>query len=428
MQQQMQQRQSRFAPRHSSRFGDSRSSEGRPSGNRFGGNRSQGNRSGGQRFSGRRPMSYAPKRKFLDPMLFVKKAEEAVEEEVYTPENSFASFRFVEPLQRNIEKRGYTAPTLIQDKAIPHLIAGKDVIGLANTGTGKTAAFLIPLIHKIYTDRSQKVLVVAPTRELAVQIEQEFRLFSEGMKLYSALCIGGVNMYRQIERVRRNPHFVVGTPGRLRDLERQNVLHFEDYNNIVLDEVDQMLDMGFINDVKHITSRLPEVRQSLFFSATLSDEIQHIMHGFLNDPVKISVKSRETSANVDQDIIRVQGRSKIDILHELLNKAEFDKVLIFSRTKRGAEKIAQMLDERRVDVVTIHGNKSQNQRQRAIDLFKRNHVKVLIATDVASRGLDIDNITHVINFDIPETYQDYVHRIGRTGRANKKGIALTFVD
>jgi ATP-dependent RNA helicase RhlE len=417
MQQQLQNRESRFAPRHPSRFG------GNPSGNsRF------GNRSGGSRFGGRGRMSSAPKHKYLDPMLFVKKAEETVEEEVYVPENSFASFQFVEPLYKNIERRGYTTPTLIQDKAIPHLIAGKDVIGLANTGTGKTAAFLIPLIDKVYTDRSQNVLIVAPTRELAVQIEQELRLFSDGMKLYSALCIGGVNIYRQIERLRRNPHFVIGTPGRLRDLERQNILHFEDFNNIVLDEVDQMLDMGFINDVKYITSRLPEVRQSLFFSATLSDEIQHVMRGFLNDPIKISVKSRETSANVDQDIIRTQGRPKIDILHEMLGKEEFDKVLIFSRTKRGAEKLAQMLYDRRVDVVTIHGNKSQNQRQRAIDLFKKNHVKVLIATDVASRGLDIDNITHVINFDIPETYEDYVHRIGRTGRANKKGIALTFVD
>lgn len=363
----------------------------------------------------------------FDPSQLVKKAVIQVEE-VFVPTNTFADFGFSPQLQKNIDTRGYVMPTPIQDQAIPLLMEGRDLIGLANTGTGKTASFLLPLINKIVNDRTQRVLIVAPTRELAVQIEQEFKLFAVGLNMYSALCIGGTNIRAQMSKLYRNPEFVVGTPGRLRDLEEQHALDFGVYNNIVLDEVDQMFDMGFIRDVKYITSHLPSPRQALFFSATLPDSLLRTMDGFQNNPIKVSVKSRESAANVDQDIVKTNGQPKIEVLHDLLIKAEFDKVLVFSRTKRATESLARSLGQRGFAVNAIHGNKTQGQRQRAIDQFKRSQIQILVATDVASRGLDIDNVTHVINFDLPETYEDYIHRIGRTGRASRKGIALTFID
>lgn len=369
----------------------------------------------------------APVRKSFDPSMFVRKATNEPEE-VFVPVHSFSSFALCEQLQKNIVHRGYTTLTPIQDQAIPHLLEGRDIVGLANTGTGKTAAFLIPLINKVFEDQSQRVLIVAPTRELAVQIEQEFRLFAHNMRLFSALCIGGVNINSQIYSLQRRAHFVIGTPGRLRDLERQRALNFAHFNTIVLDEVDQMLNMGFLREVKYITSLLPKQRHSLFFSATLPDSVQRVMHEFLSNPVRISVKSRDASANIDQDIIRTNGKQRIDLLEELLIQKEFEKVLVFLRTKHATERLARSLGERGFSVNAIHGNKNQNQRQRAIEQFKRNRIQVLVATDVASRGLDIDNVSHVINFDLPETYEDYIHRIGRTGRASKKGIALTFVD
>ncbi len=368
--------------------------------------------------------------KSFDPSHLVSKAPDQpiAEPPAYVAKHTFADFGLAEQLLKNITSHGYTAPTSIQDETIPILMENRDVIGLANTGTGKTAAFLIPLINKIALDRNQRVLIVAPTRELAVQIEQEFRMFATGMRLFSALCIGGTSMYQQIQRLRQNPAVVIGTPGRLADLEQQRALNLGLFNNLVLDEVDQMVDMGFIRDVKHIVSQLPSPRQTLFFSATLPMELEQLTRQFLNNPTKISVKSRETSINIDQDIVRTTGRLKIDVLHEMLQQQEFSKVLVFLRTKRGTEKLAETLDKRGLMVASIHGNKSQNQRQRAIDQFKHNRVRVLLATDVASRGLDIDDVTHVINFDLPESYEAYIHRIGRTGRANKKGIALTFVD
>lgn len=393
---------------------------------RFSNNRYQSNRGGFSR-GGNRSRSGGRPRKSFDPSLFVKKAEYQPEE-VYAPEHTFVDFGLHNMLQSNIAYRGYVNPTHIQDKAIPHILEGKDVVGLANTGTGKTAAFLIPMIHKLATDRTQRLLIIAPTRELAVQIEQEFRQFSYQMNLYSALCIGGVNIRPQIFKLQRRPQVVIGTPGRLKDLEQQRALRFDAFNNIVLDEVDRMLDMGFIPDVKYIASRLSTPRQTLFFSATLSPTIEQVMREFIQDPVRVSVKTRESAANVDQDIVLTHGRLKVDVLHEMLIQEEYEKVLVFTRTKHGAEKLSVVLEKRGVTTVAIHGNKSQNQRQRAIELFKKNRVKVLLATDVASRGLDIDNVSHVINFDLPETYEDYIHRIGRTGRANRTGKALTFID
>jgi len=365
--------------------------------------------------------------KTIDPRLFVKKA--TIQQEVtYIPEHAFSDFAFSESLKQAISKRGYVHPTPIQDRAIPVLLEGRDVVGLASTGTGKTAAFLLPIIHHLLNDPTNRALIIAPTRELAVQIQDEFYEFANGMRLLATLCIGGMNMFHQIQQIRRTPHVIIGTPGRLKDLERQKVLSFAGFKTIVLDEVDRMLDMGFINDVTYITSRLPHVRQSLFFSATMPDEARGIMQQFLTNPEIISVAKSSPSANVDQDIVKLNGRSKLDVLDELLRTDGFDKVLVFGRTKYGMDKLQRALQTKGVSVAAIHGNKRQTQRQRAIDDFKQNRIQVLLATDIASRGLDIDQVTHVINFDQPESYEDYIHRIGRTGRANRTGIALTFVD
>lgn len=362
-----------------------------------------------------------------NPAMFIKKSSDQATEE-YKPKNSFANFQVHPQLKQNIASKGYKIPTPIQDMAIPALLEGKDVVGIANTGTGKTAAFLIPLINKLLLNDREKVLIIAPTRELAVQVEEEFRDLSKGTHLKSAICIGGVNISGQIKRLMANPSVVVGTPGRLRDLEERRKLRFGDFKNIVLDEVDRMLDMGFIKDITHIVSRLSHPRQSLFFSATLPDSAKKIMNEFARNPVIISIQVQPTSANVDQDIVKLNGRDKLHVLDELLCSRDFEKVLVFGRTKRGIDRVARELQRRRVSVACIHGNKSQGQRQRALEQFKKSQVQVLLATDIASRGLDINNVTHVINYDLPETYEDYIHRIGRTGRANKKGKALTFVD
>lgn len=235
-------------------------------------------------------------------------------------------------------------------------------------------------------------------------------------------------MGKQLFDLRRNPNFVVGTPGRLKDLEERKAIRFSAYTAIVLDEVDRMLDMGFIHDVTHIVSRLAPVRQSAFFSATTAGNVARVMQQFLKNPITVSVKTNDTMSNVAQEIVRTRGKVKVEVLHDLLIQRGFDKVLVFGRTKHGLEKLATDLTKRGFEVATIHGNKSQGQRQRSLEQFKNNRVKVLLATDVASRGLDIRNVTHVINYDLPESYEDYIHRIGRTGRANNKGIALTLVD
>lgn len=350
-----------------------------------------------------------------------------VKTEEYVPNHSFSDFAISENLKRNIAGRGYSNPTPIQDESIPEILKGNDVVGIANTGTGKTAAFLIPLIDKVVKQKGKCVLVIAPTRELAVQISEELTAFSRNLNIYSAVCIGGVSMHTQIRHLSKNPHFVIGTPGRLIGLSNQRKLHFRNYDTVVLDEVDRMLDMGFIKDVKQIISELPRARQSLFFSATVSDNVMSVMSQFTHQPVRISLKSQDSALNVRQEVMRVNGAGKLHILQELLDKREFERVLVFGRTKRGAEKLARDLSHNGFSVAAIHGNKTQNQRQKALDLFKRGEVRVLIATDVVARGIDVDNITHVINYELPESYEDYLHRIGRTGRAGKSGTAITFV-
>ena len=385
---------------------------------------SNGNKFGGNRFARRTRVE-----KKLDPELFVKKSIDTQPLDSKTPNLTFSDFNLVDKLERNIFEHGYRTPTEIQEKAMPEIMAGKDVIGIANTGTGKTAAFLVSLINKSVLDRNQRVLIVVPTRELAIQIGDEFKEFARGTDLEMVAAIGGANIKRQIYALRHSPHFVIGTPGRLKDLIARRNLNLQLFQNIVLDEVDRMVDIGFIHDIKYLISFLPRKRQSLFFSATVDGKTGEILRNFVTNPVTVSVKTQDTAENVDQDVIRVGGgKQKIDILHDLLIRPEFEKVIIFGRTKWGMEKLSKSLLQRGFRTASIHGNKSQNQRQRALDDFKSDRIQVLIATDVASRGIDIDNISHVINYDAPTSYDDYVHRIGRTGRAGKKGTALTFIE
>lgn len=384
----------------------------------------RGSRGSGQRSGGSKPREI----KKFDPSLFIKKVEEQVTSAVFVPKNTFSDFLIEDLVKKNIENRGYILPTPIQDEAIPYILEMRDVIATANTGTGKTAAFLIPLVNNLINKKTSRVLIITPTRELAAQIQNELDMFMNRTGFLSVLCIGGLNINLQIQQLKRNPEFVIGTPGRLLDLEENRIINFNSFNSIVLDEVDTMLDMGFIKDIKHIVSRLPKARHSLFFSATISKEIKEIMDGFLNNPVSISVKTRQSAENVNQDIIKIGSHSKIELLHDLLIKPEFKKVIIFSRTKRSTDKLSKVLKERGFVVASIHGDKSQGQRKKALAAFKDNQVKILLATDVVARGIDIDDVSHVINFDLPQTYEDYIHRIGRTGRANKVGQALTFID
>lgn len=377
-----------------------------------------------RRFSRR---SAAPKG--FDLSKLINKAT-PIEEREFIPEHTFAEFALNETLKKNVAAKGYIKPTPIQDKAIIPVLEGKDVVGIANTGTGKTAAFLLPLITKVAADRTQHVLILAPTRELAQQIFNEFFIFSKGMALYSVLCVGGLHMGAQIRGLKGKPHFVIATPGRLKDLAKRKMVDLKTFNTIVLDEADRMVDMGFIHDIKFLLSLLPAApRHSLFFSATISPAVHTLIQQFLHNPVTVSVKSRDTSSNIDQDVIRVSDHTKkIDMLKTLLAQAEFNKVLIFGRTKHGVEKLSHTLAEKGFKVASIHSNKSQSSRQKALQLFKQNVIKVLVATDVAARGLDINGVSHVINYDMPATYDDYIHRIGRTGRADKIGKALTFID
>lgn len=359
---------------------------------------------------------------------YVRKAMEKTPEKEYIPKNDFSGLNINTQLKRNILNRGYIKPTPIQDQAIPVILQGKDLLGIANTGTGKTASFLIPLIEKVLKDKNEKVLIITPTRELALQIVDELKAFSKSLNIYSAICIGGSGLGNQIYALKGNPNFVIGTPGRLKDLINRRCLDLSKFSNVVLDEVDRMLDMGFVREIKHLISLLPAKRQSLFFSATVSKEAENLIGRLLTDPVKISVKSGDTPNNVEQDVVRIKDKSKkIENLHDLLIKEEFKKVLIFGRTKRGVEHLSNTLRERGFKAGSIHGNKSQSNREKVLKLFKTNQLQTLVATDVAARGLDIADITHVINYDPPATYDDYIHRIGRTGRANKTGKALTFV-
>jgi len=360
---------------------------------------------------------------------FIKKAEPLREEAPYMPVHQFKDFAVRDEIKNNVIRKGYITPTPIQDQTIPLVLEGHDVVGIANTGTGKTAAFLIPLLHKILNNPKEKILVVAPTRELADQINAEFITFRGALRIYSVVCVGGASIGNQISNIKRGSNLIVGTPGRLKDLTERGALKLGDFRTIVLDEADRMLDMGFVKDMRAIMARMSPERQTLLFSATITSEIDGLIKEFQKDPIRISVKNGETSQNVDQDIVKIpQGQAKFEVLHRLLCTTEFSKVLIFGRTKYGVEKLSKALVQKGLKSESIHGNKTQNNRQRALTLFKESRIQILVATDVAARGLDIPNVSHVINYDAPATYEDYVHRIGRTGRGDKTGKALTFID
>ncbi|MDN5274616.1 MAG: putative box helicase domain protein [Candidatus Saccharibacteria bacterium] len=391
-------------------------------GRSFGG----GGGGGGRRGGGNR----GPAKKYIHPSKFINKAVSKADEVVYESKHKFADFPFGAQLHHNVASKGYENPSAIQDQAIPYIIEGRDVIGLANTGTGKTAAFLLPIIERQSgITLRPSVLIVAPTRELAQQIDEQFREFSRGLDLYSTLIVGGVNIDRQIRDLKRRPHVIIGTPGRLKDLMMRRVLQLKNMTTLVLDEADRMLDMGFLPDIRQIVNEMPEERQTLFFSATITPEISALVNTFLKDPVTVSVRTSETAEHVEQDVIESRDKAhKLEILTEMLGQKGYEKVLVFGETKFGVQRLSDHLDNSGIPSAAIHGNKNQSQRQRALKQFKDERVRVLVATDVAARGLDIPNVTHVINFDTPQTYEDYIHRIGRTGRGGARGHAHTFID
>ena len=405
-----------------SRFGGGNRGQGRPSFHRGGHNFPVGRGSRGRGRGGH-------KGTYIDVARFVKKAVITEEVAVFVPEHLFKDFHIDEQLKKNVVTKGYTTPTPIQDKVIPHILRGEDVVGIANTGTGKTAAFLVPLINKVLHDRKENILIIVPTRELAIQINQELKDFTKGMKIFSVCCVGGAPIGAQIRELRYHNNFIIGTPGRLKDLVERKFINLATFNTIVLDEADRMLDMGFLPDMKLLIAEMPKSRHALFFSATISREIESLIKDFMGAPVRVSVKTQDTPTNVDQDIIRLKpGEEKIKILQKLLSQTEFTKVLIFGRTKYGVERLSKTLTGLGFKAEAIHGNKNLNGRQRSLSMFKGNQVGILVATDVAARGLDIPNVSHVINYDTPATFEDYVHRIGRTGRGDKRGKALTFVE
>jgi superfamily II DNA/RNA helicase len=398
------------------------------------------NRSGG-RPSGARTSTFnrgrsrggsrGPVKKYINPSRFVNSATPKAEEIQYESKFKFTDFKFSEQLQRNIDKKRYVNTSSIQDQAIAPILEGKDVIGIANTGTGKTAAFLLPIIEhmKGISDRPS-VLIIEPTRELAQQIDEEFRAFSQGLNLYSALVVGGVPAERQIRDLKRRPHFIIGTPGRLKDLMNRKFIRLDTITTLVLDEADRMLDMGFLPDIRTIVGATPDDRQTLLFSATITPEISAIINNFSKNPITISVRTSETNEHIEQDVIEARDKShKIELLTDMLRESDkYEKVLVFGETKFGVQRLSDHLDNSGIASIAIHGNKNQSQRARALKQFKDGKVRVMVATDVAARGLDIPNVSHVINFDTPQTYDDYIHRIGRTGRAGASGNALTFIE
>lgn len=394
----------------------------------------QNNNSENRNFQKRRRFSSSKrKNRFqeskIDISKFINKAVITEEAEKFVPEHAFDDFKILTALKKNIADKKYKDPTPIQDRAIPLILKQQDVVGIANTGTGKTAAFLIPLINKVLTNPKEKILIITPTRELAIQIEQEFKEFRKNLRMFSVCCVGGANIGPQIRDLKRFHNFIIGTPGRIKDLIDRKFIFLENFKTIVLDEADRMLDMGFIDDVRYMISLMPKEKQTLFFSATMSKEIEKLITEFLKNPTTISVKTHETPDKIDQDVIKVEkGLEKVNVLGKLLKDTDFDKILIFGKTKRGVEKLTDTLIKKGFKAESIHGDKTHFKRQKALELFKENRVNILVATDVAARGLDIKGVSHVINYDLPATYEDYVHRIGRTGRAGKTGKAITFID
>jgi ATP-dependent RNA helicase RhlE len=347
----------------------------------------------------------------------------------------FSQLGLHEPLLRALHAQDYTRPTPIQAQAIPNLLAGKDLLGIAQTGTGKTAAFALPILQHLAArpqrakSGAPRALILAPTRELAIQIEQALRTYGRHLPLRRAVIYGGVGQRPQVEALRRGVDILVATPGRLLDLMNQRHLRLEAVDHFVLDEADRMLDMGFIRDVKKIVTALPRQRQMLFFSATMPGAVAGLAEGILRDPVRIAVTPAATPVErIEQSVFFTTAERKRALLAEILGDPAFERSIVFTRTKHRANRVAQQLDKIGIAAEAIHGNKSQGARQRALEAFRRGRVKVLVATDIAARGIDVEGITHVINYELPNVPEDYVHRIGRTARAGASGAAISLCD
>ncbi len=340
-----------------------------------------------------------------------------------------------DPIQRALKTRNHVVPTPIQARAIPELLAGKDILGIAQTGTGKTAAFALPILHQLARKRannrpcSPRALVLAPTRELAIQIGEEFRAYGKDLHLRQTVIFGGVGQRPQVNALNRGVEIVIATPGRLLDLMGQGRLGLEAVEFLVLDEADRMLDMGFIHDVRRIVAKLPAKRQSLLFSATMAAEIGRLSGEILVDPVRVEVSRQATPIErIEQSVFHVDAKGKGDLLADILADPALSRVIVFARTKHRANRVAERLGKCGVAAEAIHGNKSQGARQRALKRFRAGEARVLVATDIAARGIDIDNVTHIINYELPNEPESYVHRIGRTARAGAGGIAFSFCD
>ena len=349
---------------------------------------------------------------------------------------TFKDLEIIPSILQAIKAENYTQPTPIQEQSIPILLKGKDLLGCAQTGTGKTAAFAIPILQHLCTDRSEqkgkrkiKALVITPTRELALQIAESFTVYGKFTSIKNTVIFGGVKQGAQTNALKKGIDVLVATPGRLLDLIDQGFINLRDIEYFVLDEADQMLDMGFIHDIQRVLALLPKKRQSLFFSATMPKAIVSLSGKILGNPEKVTIKPEQTTAEkVDQSIYFVSKKSKPKLLVHILQSTSFNSVLVFSRTKYGADKIVKVLRKAKIDAEAIHGNKSQGARQRALGDFKSGQIKVLVATDIAARGIDVSGLSLVVNFDLPNVPETYVHRIGRTGRANASGIALSFCN
>lgn len=344
---------------------------------------------------------------------------------------SFNQLQIIKPILSSIKEEGYLVPSPIQEQAIPLLLSKKDMMASAQTGTGKTAAFAIPILQNLTLknqSKAIKALILTPTRELAMQIKESFDTYGRHLPLKTAVIYGGVKQRLQTQALRKNPDILVATPGRLLDLINQKIIQLNQVEYFVLDEADRMLDMGFIKDVKKIISFVPDKRQTMLFSATLPKSILNLANSILKDPVKVQITPVETTLDtIKQTVYNVRASEKLKLLVHILKTQENASVLVFSRTKRHANKITKQLIDRHISALAIHGNKSQSARTKALNLFKQKKVRVLVATDVASRGIDIDDLSLVINYNLPEVPETYIHRIGRTGRANNKGQAISFV-
>lgn len=398
----------------------------------FSGGRSSGGSRGG--FGGGRGGRGWSRGEHIDHSKFIYKPDVAtLEKEAKAKtkkiavQHTFADFKFADQVQANLKEKGYETPTPIQDQTIMYALKGQDVLGLANTGSGKTAAFLLPLIDKVVKDPTQKVIILAPTRELAMQINKEFEEFSRGMKIFSTVCVGGMPIFRQIQNLRLVNHFIIGTPGRIKDLAHRRCIVYSQFNNVVLDEVDHMLDMGFVDDITEILKGLNPVRQSLFFSATMPPKIRALVQTFQKDPHVVDIAVPGSTKTVEQDIVKAPRGQKFETLCNLLKSEGATRTIIFVETKREVEEVANGLTKAGFKTGYLHGDKRQRERQRTLDQFKTGMTDILIATDVAARGIDVKDVSHVINYTVPQTHDAYVHRIGRAGRAGRTGKAFTFV-